>query len=418
MAQTQYQIWTLQLMRYFISQQGYVQININTGAQSNEVWLINPQNETYLAVHISVEDCAADEEQARRLAAVQTTLVNFAKKDGRMLDICLNSSSPESRSENIDHIAVYPQCPLNEKIKSCFPGLQQAVFDTDDPGQESASIIESIKVSQKEQIKKNMRPGNIIRNNTGLTFWLFFIPCVVVWAAVNLIAYFTDTQTVSAAIFCGAYYKAIVVIFNDWWRLLTAGFVHIDFFHLWCNMLALFNLNLSIKDLYTRRQAIIIMIASIIAGNLCVFIGQENTVTVGLSGGLYGWMAALLVGIWQKGGFKDPVIRRQVLTTAAINIIICFMPNISLLAHLGGFISGLFLAFIFSKSVSASLRRNFAIVSVVLVMALGYMAYSYRSFNDYYYGTDLEVADICSRFGMKNLASKVFGKTMDYYQSH
>ena len=417
MAESQNEIWTLQLVRFFVSHGNYLQLNVSE-SRPHEIWLINPQNQNYILIHISRENDYDNPDLQKRMTTVLNTVARMAKTNGRLLDITLGSQPDTKENELIKNIVMYPNCPLEDSLIKAYPGIDTVVFDTDDPEKESSAIKESINTAQAAVYRKSMKFKTIIKQNTGLLFWLFFIPCVVICIAVNLTSYFGDVDKVAAAISWGAYYKAFVSVLNEWWRLLTSGFVHIDIFHIWCNMIALLSLSRYMRQYYTNGQAISIMLISIVVGNICVFIGDANTVAVGLSGGLYGWMMAIIVHFALNGYFKDPILRRQILSTIVINLIISFMPNVSLLSHLGGAIAGLFLGFVMDKASSKVIRNNFIITGVLLVMVLGYMTYSNRSFSPYYYGTDLQVADLTKKIGLKNYSNRVTIKMLDYYENH
>jgi len=417
MADSQYGIWMLQLMRYFIGHCGFMQINV-PGGHKDEVWLTNPQDANYIVIHMGIADGYADAENRARMVTVVTTLLNIAKRKGRMLDICLDERSVAASDELIDHIAIFPGCMVPERIKKQYPGVETVVFDADDPIKEEQLLGKSIQQSQQEQYRKHIRPIELLRQNTSLMFWIIMGICVIIWAGLNITTKVAGVDSISAAIFWGAYYKAFIVIFNDWWRLLTAGFVHISVFHLLCNMIALFNLSQMMKQFYKDYESIIILVVSIIVGNLFVFIGDVNTVSVGLSGGLYGWMAATIVYFWKNGYFKDAMLRRQIYSTIIINLLISLMPNVSLLAHLGGAAAGLFLAFVFCEKDNRTMARNIAIAGAVTVIALGVLAYTDRGFNDFYYGTDLQVAEICHKAGLEDASTKITLQTLDYYNQH
>ncbi len=98
-----------------------------------------------------------------------------------------------------------------------------------------------------------------------------------------------------------------------------------------------------------------------------------------------------------------------------MNIIINFLPNVSYLAHLGGFVCGVVLALLFSKKTSKFLKINVTICSVILAGVLVYMAACNSSFVDYYLGTDQAVFDIYRKFGMSRQASQMWKKVVEYY---
>jgi membrane associated rhomboid family serine protease len=64
------------------------------------------------------------------------------------------------------------------------------------------------------------------------------IVCILIFAGIRFLNFASEAE---AAIFLGAYYKPFIIA-GEFWRFLTAGFVHIDLWHILMNMLALRNL--------------------------------------------------------------------------------------------------------------------------------------------------------------------------------
>jgi len=137
---------------------------------------------------------------------------------------------------------------------------------------------------------------------------------------------------------------------------------------------------------------------------------------VGLSGGLFGIFGALIVMFALKGYFKIPTFRRQIFRTIYMNVIISLMPGISLLGHLGGFITGIMLGMIFAKNSSLSLRINTLICSIIIAVVLGYMSFTYKDFNDFYAGTDYEISQLYQKMNLDEIAKKYITETQNYYK--
>ena len=247
------------------------------------------------------------------------------------------------------------------------------------------------------------------------TFIIASVISIVIYIANFLISKYFEVSSVSASIFLGSYYKAFVIIFSDYWRFLTAGFSHGSFFHIWCNIMALYSVSKIVEDKYGFVKTMAIMIVSIIFGNICVFIGEGNQVALGLSGGIYGLFASMMVIFWQGGYFRIPALRRSIFSNIYMNILISFLPNVSLLAHLGGFVAGLFMTFMLDKDTDKSLKINFAVCAVLAVIAMGYMGYKHFYLDKIYLGTDMEVAKILDKLGLDSLSRNLIDKVTAYY---
>ncbi|MBR6958364.1 MAG: rhomboid family intramembrane serine protease, partial [Erysipelotrichaceae bacterium] len=122
-----------------------------------------------------------------------------------------------------------------------------------------------------------------------------------------------------------------------------------------------------------------------------------------------------MVIFWQGGYFRIPALRRSIFSNIYMNILISFLPNVSLLAHLGGFVAGLFLAFMLDKDTDKSLKINFAVCAVLAIVAMGYMGYKHFYLDKIYLGTDMEVAKILDKLGLDSLSRNLIDKVTAYY---
>ncbi len=166
----------------------------------------------------------------------------------------------------------------------------------------------------------------------------------------------------------GVLWPEAVVVFDEWWRLLTSGFLHYGLIHLAMNMLALWVLGRDLEMLLGRVRFVALYVLSLFAGGVVVFaFGAEDTGTAGASGAIYGLMGAILVA----------VLRLRLNPTTAIGIIVLnvilsvSIPNISLLGHLGGLVAGavVMVAMVYApeKNRAAYQAGALAIVTVALI---------------------------------------------------
>ena len=414
----QKKIWELQLMRYFITHKGYTQVRFiaanSNVPQENDTWLANP-NATYTIIHITQNTQAMNNSRIDIIRQQAASLSNVIRRAGKVLDISLDVTGTYIDNSEITSIAVYPGGPLPDDVLRTFPDLNMVVFDVNDPEEEQSRLEKQI----SDYAMKNNTPGKRAKREAAesmsRTFIIASVISIVIYIANFLISKYFEVSSVSASIFLGSYYKAFVIIFSDYWRFLTAGFSHGSFFHIWCNIMALYSVSKIVEDKYGFVKTMAIMIVSIIFGNICVFIGDGNQVALGLSGGIYGLFASMMVIFWQGGYFRIPALRRNIFSNIYMNILISFLPNVSLLAHLGGFVAGLFMTFMLDKDTDKSLKINFAVCAVLAVVAMGYMGYKHFYLDKIYLGTDMEVAKILDKLGLDSLSRNLIDKVTAYY---
>ena len=217
--------------------------------------------------------------------------------------------------------------------------------------------------------------------------------CFGVWLFIQL---FPSDSTITNSILIGAFYKPFVLA-GEYWRLLTAGFVHVELWHLAMNMMALLSLGKIFEPLLGVRRYLLILIPSIIVGSLFVLSSPENSFVVGISGGIYGLFAAYVTLILRTGGWRIPPVRAALVNMLFINLLLNFLPNISVHAHLGGFVTGLIMyGFITTEKDEVYKRINHIVALTGLVAVLCFISWQNRSIPTRlrYLGTDYNVLQI------------------------
>lgn len=414
----QKEVWELQLMRYFITHKAYTQVKfVNTVKgmpEDMDIWLANP-NATFSIIHITRNAQSFNNARIEQIRAQANSLFNVLRRTGQVLDISLDTEGSYIDNGEITSVVVYPGCKLPDKVLSPFPDLNLVVFDVEEPDKESGKLQTQINEYAMKNNNVRERQKREIVQSFSKTFIIAAAISIIISIANFIISRIYGVSEVAASIVLGSYYKAFVVIFHDFWRLLTAGFSHSGFFHIWCNLIALYSVSKIVEDRLGFAKTMCILILSIIFGNVCVLAGDGNIVACGLSGGIYGLFASVMILFWQAGYFKVPALRRNILSTVYMNILINFLPNVSLLAHLGGFVTGLLLTFIFSEDSEKSLKINSAISGVLIVAALIYLCYRNFYLNTIYLGTDMEVANIFSKMGFDSISKNIISKVTAYY---
>jgi membrane associated rhomboid family serine protease len=124
---------------------------------------------------------------------------------------------------------------------------------------------------------------------------------------------------------------------GDWWRLLTAAFLHYGPLHLGFNMLALWWFGRPLEQALGGGRFLLLYLVSGLAGSAGALIWTPNAATVGASGAIFGMFGAALV--LERQGV--PVFGGAALTLIAINLVFTFaLPGVSIGGHLGGLAGG------------------------------------------------------------------------------
>jgi membrane associated rhomboid family serine protease len=125
---------------------------------------------------------------------------------------------------------------------------------------------------------------------------------------------------------------------GEYWRLVTAGFLHAGFFHLLFNMLSLYILGSLLEPAVGRLRFGLIYGVSLLAGSFGALLLEPTAPTVGASGAIFGLMAAAAVVMRNRG---MSVMESGLGIWIVLNLVITFsVPNISIGGHIGGLIGG------------------------------------------------------------------------------
>src|SRR5881392_977069 len=140
--------------------------------------------------------------------------------------------------------------------------------------------------------------------------------------------------------------QPIGVAHGDWWRLMTAAFLHYGPIHLGFNMFFLYWIGTPVEQYLGRARFLLVYLVSGLAGSAGALVLSPHSVTVGASGAIFGLLGAGLVLEWMATGS----IAGQYLTLIAINLVFTFaVPNISIGGHLGGLIAGALGVLVFAR---------------------------------------------------------------------
>ncbi|MEZ5212218.1 MULTISPECIES: rhomboid family intramembrane serine protease [unclassified Gordonia (in: high G+C Gram-positive bacteria)] len=124
---------------------------------------------------------------------------------------------------------------------------------------------------------------------------------------------------------------------DEYWRLLTSGFLHWSVIHIAVNMLSLYVVGRDLERFFGGARYLMLYVTSLLGGSAVVTAVQHSdSLTAGASGAIYGLLGALLVVVLR---LKLPV--GTVAGVIVLNVVISWsLPGISLWAHLGGLLFG------------------------------------------------------------------------------
>ena len=156
---------------------------------------------------------------------------------------------------------------------------------------------------------------------------------------------------------------------GDWWRLVSAAFLHASLLHIAFNMLALWWIGGPLESAIGHWRYLTIYAVSGLAGSAGALLAEPRAVTVGASGAIFGLLGAMVVVQWQSTGS----IAGPATTLILVNLAITFaIPGISWGGHLGGLVGGalatLALTHFGTRHVAYARITPVAVASLIVIM--------------------------------------------------
>jgi membrane associated rhomboid family serine protease len=125
---------------------------------------------------------------------------------------------------------------------------------------------------------------------------------------------------------------------GEWWRLLSAAFLHGNVLHIGMNMLMLWWIGGPMEAALGRGRYLAVYLVSALSGSAgALVLSSPNQATVGASGAIFGILGAALVLERQR----HYVLGGSALSIILLNLILTFaVPGISVGGHVGGLAGG------------------------------------------------------------------------------
>ncbi len=144
----------------------------------------------------------------------------------------------------------------------------------------------------------------------------------------------------------GAKYRSAVFA-GQWWRLVTAGFLHGGLFHILMNSWVLFDLGAQVEQIYGVRRLLVFYFAATVCGFTASTFWSPS-LSVGASAGLFGLIGAMIaLGVRYKSAMGQ-AIRGLYVRWAIYGLAFGLLPgfHIDNAAHIGGLAAGFGLGYV------------------------------------------------------------------------
>jgi rhomboid protease GluP len=152
-----------------------------------------------------------------------------------------------------------------------------------------------------------------------------------------------DVQTLFA--FGASFGPAIAA--GQWWRLVTAGFLHGGLLHIAMNSWVLFDLGAQVEEIYGGSRMLVIYFISNVLGFYVSSSLHPRSPSVGASAALFGLVGAMIaLGLKHRSSAAGAAIHQHYIRWLVYLLLFSLLPGVDLAAHVGGLIGGFCIAWI------------------------------------------------------------------------
>lgn len=128
------------------------------------------------------------------------------------------------------------------------------------------------------------------------------------------------------------------------WRILSYSFLHAGFLHVLLNTYVLLVLGDLLERVLGSVRFLVVYSVAVLGSGLACLAFSGASLTVGASGGVWGLLAAhAMLAYFPRGLLPQallPGMRRAAMTNLVLNVMVSFMPHVSMSGHFGGGAAG------------------------------------------------------------------------------
>ena len=157
----------------------------------------------------------------------------------------------------------------------------------------------------------------------------------------------------------GAKFAPYIVGGGQWWRLITAGFLHGNLLHILMNSWVLFDLGPQVNQAFGTPRFLTVYFVSTVTGFLASLYFSPS-VSIGASAALCGLIGAMIaLGTRDRSAFGAALRRQYIQWMVYLLIFGLVIPNVDNAAHIGGLAGGFVIAYLAGSPGFSEAMENF-----------------------------------------------------------
>ena len=362
----------VKLLHYFITDKNYNPVILH-GAK-NEIWLENLDNE-YKIIRIVSNYIHNDEQLEYDVLRTKQIMKSIKKKTLSLkvptlsIFVNLGENVHLDKEKSVDNITCLKVTNLDDVVKNntileFFPDINKTL----DYKEEGMNLFLKLTSEINKKTEKDAKEAEKIfgPKKPIVTYTLIFIN-ILVFMAMYLFG--NGSEDSLTLLNFGANYRPLILEFNQYYRLITSSFLHIGILHLLFNMYALYIIGAQIENFYGKFKYLIIYLGSAIFGSL-LSICFHDGISAGASGAIFGLLGAMLYFGYHYRLYLGNVLQSQIIPIIILNLFLGFItPGIDNACHVGGLISGIFLAMACGINKDRKMEKiNGVILSIIFLI--------------------------------------------------
>jgi rhomboid protease GluP len=170
---------------------------------------------------------------------------------------------------------------------------------------------------------------------------------------------------------------------GEYFRFFTPIFLHLSFYHLGFNCLALYILGRDIESIFGKDKFLLIYFFSGFIASLGSFI-FNSSISAGASGAIFGLLGSHIFLYFNFKETYKKIYGNSFLVLIAINLAFGFIhPNIDNIGHLGGLLGGIIITYaIHVKNYKFNLKRKIITFILIPILTIVITIYSINNYSD------------------------------------
>jgi len=374
----------MKLLHYFVTEKGYNPVVLH-GAK-DEIWLEN-NSADYKIIRIVSNYIHNDEQLDFDMFRTRQILKRIKMKmfsfKINALSIFVNlGDNVNLENKKFENIKCAKIDQINDLSKYSFIINEfPNILEVEDTSEEGINLF--IKLTEeinKKNYEETKKAEDVFSKKEPIMTYIFMAICFVLFVFTSLeSSSFIDLDN-------NVLYKYGAMVnfdgmnnnYLELYRLFSSILLHAGLAHFLCNMYSLYIIGPQLESFFGKIKYTIIFIGSGVIGNLLSMLFlQDNVVSIGASGAIFGLLGSLLYFGYHYRVYLSNVIKSQIIPLILVNLFFSYILEFNNAAHIGGLVGGVLVSMAVGVKYKSSKVDilNGIIMTLIFVGFLSYMIF-------------------------------------------